>query len=41
MKAAVWHGYKDLRKEKPEPAPKKGQVKIKVDYAGICGTDRH
>ena len=42
MKAAVWHGYKDLRiEEKPEPAPKKGQVKIKVDYAGICGTDRH
>lgn len=42
MKAAVWHGYKDLRIENmPEPSPKSGQVKIKVNYAGICGTDRH
>lgn len=42
MKAAVWHGYKDVRIEDvKEPVPGKGQVKIKVDYAGICGTDRH
>ncbi|MGE4214656.1 MAG: 2,3-butanediol dehydrogenase [Anaerotignaceae bacterium] len=42
MKAAVWHGYKDIRIENiPEPKIKKGYVKIKVDYAGICGTDRH
>lgn len=42
MKAAVWHGYKDIRIENvPEPEIKKGYVKIKVDYAGICGTDRH
>ncbi|MEA5084667.1 MAG: 2,3-butanediol dehydrogenase [Lachnospiraceae bacterium] len=42
MKAAVWHGYKDIRIENiPEPEVKKGYVKIKVDYAGICGTDRH
>ena len=42
MKAAVWHGYKDVRiEEVKEPVPGKGQVKIKVDYAGICGTDRH
>ena len=41
MKAAVWHGYKDVRiEEKPIPEPKAGQVRIKVDYAGICGTDR-
>ncbi len=42
MKAAVWHGYKDLRiEEVAQPAPGAGQVKIKVDWAGICGTDRH
>ncbi len=42
MRAAVWHGYKDLRiEEKPVPVPEKGQVLIKVDWAGICGTDRH
>lgn len=42
MKAAVWHGYKDVRiEEVKEPSPKAGQVKIKVDWAGICGTDRH
>ncbi len=42
MRAAVWHGYKDLRiEEKPVPVPGKGQVLIKVDWAGICGTDRH
>lgn len=42
MKAAVWHGYKDIRiEEVKEPSPKPGQVKIKVDWAGICGTDRH
>ena len=42
MKAAVWHGYKNLQIENvPEPKVKKGYVKIRVDYAGICGTDRH
>ena len=42
MKAAVWHGYKDIRiEEVKEPSPKPGQVKIKVDWEGICGTDRH
>lgn len=42
MKAAVWYGYKDVRiEERPEPSPKAGQVKIAVDWAGICGTDRH
>lgn len=42
MKAAVWYGYKDLRiEEVKEPVPKAGQVKIRVDWAGICGTDRH
>ena len=42
MKAAVWHGYKDVRiQEVPIPVPGPNQVLIKVDYAGICGTDRH
>ena len=42
MRAAVWHGYKDLRiEEKPVPVPGRDQVLIKVDWAGICGTDRH
>ena len=42
MKAAVWHGYKDIRIEDvPLPIPQSNQVLIKVDYAGICGTDRH
>ena len=42
MKAAVWHGYKDIRiEEVPIPSPGPGQVRISVDWAGICGTDRH
>lgn len=42
MKAAVWHGYKDIRIEDVlEPVVKKGHVKIRVLWAGICGTDRH
>ena len=42
MKAAVWHGYKDIRiEDKPVPQAGPGYVTIKVAYAGICGTDRH
>ena len=42
MRAAVWHGYKDVRIEEcTEPVPGPDQVKIRVDWAGICGTDRH
>ena len=42
MRAAVWHGYKDIRiEEVPIPVPGSGQVRITVDWAGICGTDRH
>ena len=42
MKAAVWYGYKNVRvQDLPEPSVKEGFVKIKVNYAGICGTDRH
>ncbi|MBQ1491003.1 MAG: alcohol dehydrogenase catalytic domain-containing protein [Blautia sp.] len=42
MRAAVYHGHKDVRiEEVPVPVPKEKEVLIRVDYAGICGTDRH
>jgi len=43
MKAAVWHGQRDVRIEDvPEPPPPPpGQVKVEVACCGICGTDLH
>ncbi|MFE6961704.1 alcohol dehydrogenase catalytic domain-containing protein [Streptomyces sp. NPDC057696] len=42
MLAARLYGAKDLRiEEMPEPEPGPGEVKIRVAYAGICGTDVH
>jgi (R,R)-butanediol dehydrogenase/meso-butanediol dehydrogenase/diacetyl reductase len=43
MKAAVWHAREDVRIENiPEPpSPGPGEVKIKVGWCGICGTDLH
>ena len=42
MKAAVFHGQKDIRLEDvPEPEVREGNVKVKVDWCGICGTDLH
>ena len=43
MKAAVWHGQKDVRIEDvPEPGhPPAAQVKVEVAWCGICGTDLH
>ena len=42
MKALRWHGREDMRYEDvPEPSPGPGQVKIKVHFTGICGTDWH
>lgn len=42
MKAAVWYGHKDVRVEDREvPVAQSGQVQIKVEYAGICGSDLH
>jgi len=40
MKAGVVHAREDIRYEEiDKPAPKKGQVLIKVKYTGICGSD--
>lgn len=42
MKAARWHGVKDIRVEDvAEPSPGAGEVKVKVTWAGICGSDLH
>jgi (R,R)-butanediol dehydrogenase/meso-butanediol dehydrogenase/diacetyl reductase len=43
MKAALWHGQKDIRIEEiPEPKElESGEVVIKVKYCGICGSDLH
>jgi len=43
MKAAVWYGREDVRVEEvPEPpSPAIGEVKIKVHWCGICGSDLH
>lgn len=42
MKAAVWYGRYDVRiKDVPEPKPGEGEVKIKIHWCGICGTDLH
>ncbi|GAA4228240.1 (R,R)-butanediol dehydrogenase/meso-butanediol dehydrogenase/diacetyl reductase [Sagittula marina] len=42
MKAARWHGVKDIRVEDiSEPAPGAGEVKVKVAWTGICGSDLH
>jgi (R,R)-butanediol dehydrogenase/meso-butanediol dehydrogenase/diacetyl reductase len=40
MKALRFYGRKDIRYEDvAEPSPAPGQVKIKINLAGICGTD--
>lgn len=42
MKAAAIYGPKDIRVEQMEmPQLEAGTVKIKVEYAGICGSDMH
>ncbi|MBP2078345.1 2,3-butanediol dehydrogenase [Oceanobacillus polygoni] len=42
MKAAVWHGEKDIRIEEVEVKPlEDAQVKVRVAWAGICGSDLH
>ena len=41
MKAAVWHGRRDIRIEQfPDPPPPgRDELRIRVDWCGICGTD--
>ncbi len=40
MKACVLHGIGDLRLEEvPTPAPKEGEVLVKIKASGICGSD--
>ena len=42
MKALRWHARHDVRYDDvPEPKPGPGQVKAKIHYAGICGSDLH
>ena len=42
MRAARWHGKKDIRIEEIEaPTAGPGQVLIDVAWCGICGTDLH
>ena len=42
MRAAVYHGRQDLRLEEvPEPVAGPGEVKLRVLYNGICGSDLH
>jgi (R,R)-butanediol dehydrogenase/meso-butanediol dehydrogenase/diacetyl reductase len=42
MKAAYYEGNKTCTVGESQPkAPAPGQVKLKVAYAGICGTDNH
>lgn len=42
MKAAQFYGGKDIRVENvPDPTPALDQILVKVDAAGICGSDLH
>jgi len=42
MRAAMFYGPGDLRVEEvPEPVPGPEQVKIKIAFNGICGSDLH
>jgi len=42
LRAAVFYGRQDLRLEDvPEPKPRDGEVKLRVLFNGICGSDLH
>jgi L-iditol 2-dehydrogenase len=42
MKAAVWHGGKDVRiEEVPDPKVNMDSILIRVKSVGICGSDAH
>ncbi|HET8578997.1 MAG TPA: alcohol dehydrogenase catalytic domain-containing protein, partial [Methylomirabilota bacterium] len=40
MRAAVFHGPRDIRLSLvPDPTPETGEVLVRVQRAGICGSD--
>lgn len=42
MKKAIYHGIRDVRvAEVPEPEPGPNEVKVRIKYCGICGSDLH
>ncbi|MFE6775072.1 2,3-butanediol dehydrogenase [Streptomyces sp. NPDC057702] len=42
MRAAIWHGARDVRVTETEvPVPGPGEVLVEVAYCGICGSDLH
>ncbi len=42
MKAALFYGGPDIRVEQvPDPVPGPGEVLVRVQAAGICGSDLH
>lgn len=42
MKKAIYYGIRDVRVEEvPEPEPGPREVKVRVKYCGICGSDLH
>ena len=42
MRALVYGGCRDLRvRDVPDPVPETGEVLVKVDSVGICGSDMH
>ncbi len=42
MKKAVYHGVRDVRVEEvAEPEAKSNEIKVRIKYCGICGSDLH
>src|SRR5215469_3829874 len=42
MRAIRFHGREDVRLDDiPQPSPKAGEIKLRVLYNGICGSDLH
>jgi len=42
MKKTIYYGIRDIRVEEvPDPVPGTGEVKVKIKYCGICGSDLH
>ena len=42
MKALAIHGKEDIRwEDRPSPEPGDGEVRLRVGYVGICGSDLH